>query len=571
MARDTRWCRSTQARVEGGRRGRGDRRGGAIGLGGRAARGALLPVLVLVLVGCGDASRPSGPPPSLASGEAIPVVEARGPAFEWASGSVASARHTVVASRVLATIEDVRVRAGAEVARGDLLVVLDARDLAARVEEAGQAHAAAKAQRTLAEREDERQMRLLAEGVGTVQERDRAAAALRVARAEVARTEQAIEAARIARSHAEIRSPVSGRVVDRLAEPGDTATPGKPLLRLYDPSVLRVEAPVRESLAVKLHLGQALPVEVESLDLRVEGEVDEIVPFAEAGARTLLVKVRLPADERLYAGLFARVAIPAGERTRVLIPASAVVREGQLEQVWMAEGSGAAELRAITTGERQADGRIEVLSGLRAGERIRVPEAGAGAGAAEGSGDGDAAAQEATSGAAIGGRTGGGDAAEARWREQGAAAIAALKRGLMGELSRAIAAGGAVEAIEVCRVRAPQIARAVETPAVRVGRTSHRLRNAANAAPVWVAPLLDDWVAGRRTNEPAVVALGDGRGGYVEPLFTGEMCLACHGESIAPDVAARIRALYPEDRAVGFRVGALRGLAWAEIGAAASP
>lgn len=206
-----------------------------------------------------------------------------------------------------------------------------------------------------------------------MQERDRAAAALRVARAEDSRTAQALEAARIARSHAEIRSPVSGRVVDRLAEPGDTATPGKPLLRLYDPSVLRVEAPVRESLAVKLHLGQQLAVEVESLDLRVEGEVDEIVPFAEAGARTLLVKVRLPRDERLYAGLFARVAIPAGERTRVLIPEAAVVREGQLEQVWMAGASGAAELRSITTGERQADGRIEVLSGLRAGEQIRIP------------------------------------------------------------------------------------------------------------------------------------------------------------------------------------------------------
>jgi len=136
--------------------------------------------------------------------------------------------------------------------------------------------------------------------------------------------------------------------------------------------VLRVEAPVRESLAVNLHLGEPLGVEVDSLGLRVEGAVDEIVPFAEAGARTLLVKVRLPVDARLYAGLFARVAIPAGERERVLVPEAAVVREGQLEQVWMADASGAAELRSITTGERQTDGRIEVLSGLRPGERVRI-------------------------------------------------------------------------------------------------------------------------------------------------------------------------------------------------------
>lgn len=161
--------------------------------------------------------------------------------------------------------------------------------------------------------------------------------------------------------------------------------------------------------------------------------------------------------------------------------------------------------------------------------------------------------------------------AEAVWRERGAAAIGALKRELVGELTAAMAEGGAENAIEVCRVRAPAIAKAVGSPGIRVGRTSHRLRNPANAAPAWVAPLLEDWVAGRRTTEPAVVALGDGRGGYVEPLFAAPMCLTCHGESLAPELEAKLRALYPEDRAIGFRAGELRGLAWAEIDARAMP
>jgi membrane fusion protein (multidrug efflux system) len=328
-------------------------------------------VCVSTGIACGGEREQAPPAAAGKVGEAIVVVAERGPVYEWASGSVASARHTIVASRVLATIDDVRVRSGAEVAVGDVLVVLDARDLEAGAQEAEQAHAAARARLVLAEREAERLAHLVAEGVATVQDSDRAAANLRVARADVARAERALEAARIAKSHTEIHSPVAGRVVDRLAEPGDTATPGKPLLRIYDPSVLRVEAPVRESLAVKLHLGALLAVEVESLDLRVEGAVDEIVPFAETGARTLLVKVRLPADARLYAGLFARLAIPAGERMRLLIPESAVVREGQLEQVEMADAAGAARLRVITTGERLSDGRIEVLSGLQEGETDR--------------------------------------------------------------------------------------------------------------------------------------------------------------------------------------------------------
>lgn len=508
----------------------------------------------VAMLGCGE-DRDSAPPLASSRGEAVEVVAERGPVFEWSSGAVASARHTVVASRVLATIDDVRVRSGAEVAVGDVLVVLDARDLAARAEEAEQAHAAALAQQTLAEREAERLAHLVAEGVATVQASDRAAAALRVARADVGRTEQGLEAARIARSHTEIHSPVAGRVVDRLAEPGDTATPGKPLLRIYDPSVLRVEAPVRESLAVKLHLGALLDVEVESLDLRVEGVVDEIVPFAEAGARTLLVKVRLPPDARLYAGLFARVAIPAGERTRLLIPESVVVREGQLEQVSMADASGAAQLRSITTGERLPDGRIEVLSGLQEGERVLAPPRDSSPTPERDAGD------EGSSPSAP----------DAAVRTRAAAAVARLKQSLVAELTAAIAAGGPENAIEVCRVRAPELARAAGEPGLRIGRTSHKLRNPANAAPDWVAPLLARHVSGEAIGEPIVVPLDGGRTGYVEPLLTAPMCLACHGESIAPAVAAKLAALYPEDRATGFRAGELRGLAWVELDASTGP
>jgi membrane fusion protein (multidrug efflux system) len=514
-------------------------------------------VCVSTGIACGGEREQAPPAAAGKVGEAIVVVAERGPVYEWASGSVASARHTIVASRVLATIDDVRVRSGAEVAVGDVLVVLDARDLEAGAQEAEQAHAAARARLVLAEREAERLAHLVAEGVATVQDSDRAAANLRVARADVARAERALEAARIAKSHTEIHSPVAGRVVDRLAEPGDTATPGKPLLRIYDPSVLRVEAPVRESLAVKLHLGALLAVEVESLDLRVEGAVDEIVPFAETGARTLLVKVRLPADARLYAGLFARLAIPAGERMRLLIPESAVVREGQLEQVEMADAAGAARLRVITTGERLSDGRIEVLSGLQEGERIVARTADV---PPPPSGHGAAPAPSLSS-----------STPDAAARARAAAAVAGLKQALVAELTAAIAQGGPENAIEVCRVRAPAIAQAASQSGLSIGRTSHKLRNPANVAPEWVAPLLAAYVAGERANEPTAVVLDGGRTGYVEPLATAPMCLACHGESIEPAVAAKLAALYPDDRATGFRAGELRGLAWVEVDAASGP
>jgi RND family efflux transporter MFP subunit len=320
------------------------------------------------------------------AGEVAVVEEVTEPAFEWASGEVASARHTAVASRVLARIEAIRVRAGSPVSEGDVLVVLEARDLHARVGEAEEALRSSQARLELAESDHARVQELFRSGVVPQQRLDEASTGLRAARAEVAGRREALDEVRTAASFAEIRSPVSGRVVDRLAEPGDTAVPGRPLLRVYDPTLLRVEAPVRESLAVRLEVGDPLRVDVPALGEPVEGRIDEIVPFAERGARTLLVKVSLPrTDARLFAGMFARIAIPAGPRQRLLVPERAVERVGQLEFVSVVGAGGGIERRLVTTGEAPRSGLVEVLSGLQAGERVRL-SGGAGARPAVGPG-----------------------------------------------------------------------------------------------------------------------------------------------------------------------------------------
>jgi membrane fusion protein, multidrug efflux system len=302
-----------------------------------------------------------------------PVEEVVESAVEWASGEVASSRHTAIASRVLARIEEIRVRAGSVVAEGEVLVVLDARDLRARRGEAEEALRASEARLELARREEARTQELVRSGVAPQRRLDEVSSQLRSARADVAGRKEALDEARAAASFAELRSPAAGRVVDRLAEPGDTAVPGRPLLRIYDPALLRVEAPVRESLAVGLRVGDALRVDVPALGSSVDGRIDEIVPFAERGARTLLVKVGLPrSDARLFAGMFARVAIPAGERRVLLIPETAIERVGQLEFVTVVTPAGTAERRLVTSGELARPGFVEVLSGLQPGEQVRT-------------------------------------------------------------------------------------------------------------------------------------------------------------------------------------------------------
>lgn len=147
---------------------------------------------------------------------------------------------------------------------------------------------------------------------------------------------------------------------------------------------------------------------------------------------------------------------------------------------------------------------------------------------------------------------------------RGAAQLAPFKRELQAALQAGLAQGP-VEAIAACRVKAPEIAQSLSHEGVRVGRASHRLRNPANVAPDWAAPILAAYVADASDRTPRAVPLGDGRVGYVEPILVQPPCLVCHGESLAPPVAARIAELYPADRATGFRVGDLRGVFWVEL------
>lgn len=302
-----------------------------------------------------------------------------GSAIEWVSGTLVSARHTTVASRVLARVEEVRVRAGDNVSEDDVLIVLDSRDLQSRFEQVQQALQAAITKRNLARTERDRNQRLLRESAVSQERYDQSVAALRVAMSEVSRVELSLKEAETALSHAVIHASASGRVVDRLIEPGDTALPGEALLRIYDPSVLRVEAPVRESLAIHLKVGEILRVEIPAPNKVVEGIIDEIVPFAEAGARTLLIKLRLPSDSQFLAGMFAKVALPAGEKTYLVIPIQSVERIGQLEFVDIITDQGKIERRLITTGGIIEKDSIEVLSGLAEDEKVLIHQVKTGA------------------------------------------------------------------------------------------------------------------------------------------------------------------------------------------------
>ncbi len=144
-------------------------------------------------------------------------------------------------------------------------------------------------------------------------------------------------------------------------------------------------------------------------------------------------------------------------------------------------------------------------------------------------------------------------------------ALGPFQRELMGALSKAMADGGPEAAIDVCRTEAPAIAAAASGADIEIGRTSHRLRNPANAPRPWMEPLLAAYVADPANAKPRAVRLGKDRIGYVEPIRVKGMCLACHGQDVSASILERVRAHYPEDAATGFADGDLRGMFWVEL------
>lgn len=146
---------------------------------------------------------------------------------------------------------------------------------------------------------------------------------------------------------------------------------------------------------------------------------------------------------------------------------------------------------------------------------------------------------------------------------EGAALLAPFKQDLKSALMQGMESGP-VAAISACRTEAPGISRALSVDGVVMGRSSHKLRNAANTAPEWVVPHLEAYAAGKQS-DPIATEYADGRFGYIEPILVQPMCLNCHGAELHPDVAATINELYPDDEATGFSEGDFRGVFWVEF------
>jgi RND family efflux transporter MFP subunit len=314
-------------------------------------------LLVFGLAGCGGKSNQSAGDSTNLPAAAVRVQTAvRKPltATEDVVGTVRPKLSASIEAKVSGRVGQMLVVPGQTVTNGQPLVHLDAAEISSRLD---QANAALQQ----AERDWKRVSALVEQQASTRSEYDAADARYRVAKGAAAEAQAMM-------SYCDIVAPFDGVITRKLADVGDLAMPGKTLLQMENPGVLRLEADVPEALIGNLKLGDKLSVRVATVAGDIEGIVAELSPAADPNSRTFLVKLDLPDTSGLRSGQFGRVAAPAGEVHSIRVPTSAVVQRGQMEMVFVA-GQDRAQLRLVKTGRHVGD-EVEIVSGLNSGESI---------------------------------------------------------------------------------------------------------------------------------------------------------------------------------------------------------
>jgi RND family efflux transporter MFP subunit len=291
----------------------------------------------------------------------VQTVEAKQhPATEETVGTVRTRLQARLEAKIPGRIDRMQAETGQTVKAGELLVHLDAQEIRAKLDQA-------LAVEQQAESDLKRYQKLLETSSATQAEFDAMQARALVAVG-------AVKEAQAMLGYADVVAPFDGVVTRKLADLGDLAVPGKPLLDLEDPAHLRFETDIPEAIIERVAIGATMPVRVPNAAGDLQGTVSEIAPTADPNTRTFRVKLDLPSAPGLRAGQFGRVAVPLAETSALRVAASAVVRRGQMELVFVVV-NGHAQLRLVKTGKRIGD-EVELVSGVDAGEQVVRDNAG---------------------------------------------------------------------------------------------------------------------------------------------------------------------------------------------------
>lgn len=290
-----------------------------------------------------------------------------------ADGLVEAVRQSTVSAQIAGRIKEVNFDAGDRVDKGQVLLRIDERETLQAM--AGSQAQVSQAQASVqnAKSTYERSKQLLAQKFISQAALDKALADYNVALAQAAASQAGAGQASLAHGYTAVISPYAGVVSARLVEVGEMVMPGTPLMTGFDPVGMRVMASVPQYQLGVIGVRPEVMVEVPTLNRWIKAASVSVQPVADSRTHSTQVRVYLPANEAgLYPGMFVRAHFVLGKIKKLVIPAGAVLHRSEVVAAYVVDEQGVARLRQIRVGESAAEGLVEVLSGLKAGEKVAL-------------------------------------------------------------------------------------------------------------------------------------------------------------------------------------------------------
>ncbi|WP_291917744.1 efflux RND transporter periplasmic adaptor subunit [Limnohabitans sp.] len=240
------------------------------------------------------------------------------------SGALKASQSAIVKARVAGELQELSVREGDRVQAGQVVARIDQTEYLARVRQAQQQADAARAQVDIAQRQFDNNQALVNQGFISQTALLTSQASLNGAKATHAAALAALDLANKSLADATLRSPLSGVVAQRLAQPGERVAIDARLIEVINLSQLELEAALTAEEASRVRVGMTAQLQVEGVDAPVTAKVLRINPSAQMGSRSIVVYLGVTGREGLRQGLFAQGSLGTQTMQVLAVPVSSV-------------------------------------------------------------------------------------------------------------------------------------------------------------------------------------------------------------------------------------------------------
>lgn len=324
-------------------------------------------------IGADAKSQPAAAPAVLVAPEDVftvkPAALAAGPLV---TGSIQPERKADLRAEVPAVVMAVHKENGQPVQKGDLLVRLDDTSIRDSLVSAQEAERAASQAFDQAQRQSQRMKTLREQGMASAQQLEDAEIRRNTTQSDLSAARARLVSARQQLQRTEVRAPFDGIVAERKVSAGDTAQIGKELLKVIDPRSLRFDGLVSSDAIQSVKVGQSVVFRVNGYGKQeFTGKVKFVSPTANAMTRQVEVIVEIAGDAPArLAGLYAEGRIEASSSTALMVPESALVRDGERSFAWRIKDNTLQKV-AVSVGDRDTRrGDRVVKAGLADGDRL---------------------------------------------------------------------------------------------------------------------------------------------------------------------------------------------------------